>query len=60
MTPILATDQVFVGKDVSITRLGFGAATQGGLIQATSELEARSVFQTAWDAGLRHFDTVPW
>ena len=60
MNPIRATDQVFVGKNVPITRLGFGAATQGGLFQAVSELEAQRVFQTAWDAGLRYFDTAPW
>jgi D-threo-aldose 1-dehydrogenase len=60
MTPIRATDQIFVGKNVPITRLGFGAATQGGLFQAVSELESIAVFQTAWDAGLRYFDTAPW
>ena len=42
------------------TRLGFGAATQGGLFQAVSEEDARAVFQAAWDAGIRHFDTAPW
>jgi D-threo-aldose 1-dehydrogenase len=42
------------------TRLSFGAATQGGLFQAVSEENARAVFQAAWDAGIRHFDTAPW
>ncbi len=60
MTPIRATDLTTVGNGVQITRLGFGAATQGGLFQAISELEAQAVFQTAWDAGLRYFDTAPW
>lgn len=60
MTPIRSTDLTTLGNGVQITRLGFGAATQGGLFQAVSELEARSVFQTAWDAGIRYFDTAPW
>ena len=60
MTPIRATDLTTVGNGVQITRLGFGAATQGGLFRAVSELEAATVFQTAWDAGLRYFDTAPW
>jgi len=42
------------------TQLGFGAATQGGLFEAVSEDDARAVFQAAWDAGIRHFDTAPW
>ncbi len=60
MTPLCATDQVFIGKNVPITRLGLGVATQGGLFQAVSELEARAVFQAAWEAGIRYFDTAPW
>jgi D-threo-aldose 1-dehydrogenase len=55
-----ATDLVTVGNGVQLTRLGYGTATQGGLLQAVSELEAQAVFQTAWDAGLRYFDTAPW
>ena len=45
---------------LEVTRLSFGAATQGGLFQAVSEEDARAVFQAAWDAGIRHFDTAPW
>jgi D-threo-aldose 1-dehydrogenase len=60
MTEIRATDQVIVGNNVSITRLGLGVATQGGLFQAVSELEAQAVFQAAWEAGIRYFDTAPW
>ena len=43
-----------------LSPLGFGAATQGGLFQSVSEAEATAVFQTAWDAGIRYFDTAPW
>jgi D-threo-aldose 1-dehydrogenase len=45
---------------MQLSPLGFGAATQGGLFQSVSEAEANAVFQTAWDAGLRYFDTAPW
>lgn len=45
---------------LEVTRLSFGAATQGGLFEAVSEESARAVFQVAWDAGIRHFDTAPW
>ena len=43
-----------------LSPLGFGAATQGGLFQSVSEADANAVFQTAWDAGIRYFDTAPW
>jgi D-threo-aldose 1-dehydrogenase len=43
-----------------LSPLGFGAATQGGLFQSVSEADAQAVFQTAWDAGIRYFDTAPW
>jgi len=42
------------------TRLGFGAAIQGGLFEPVSQGEARAVFEAAWDAGIRSFDTAPW
>jgi D-threo-aldose 1-dehydrogenase len=43
-----------------LSPLGFGAATQGGLFKSVSEADASAVFQTAWDAGIRYFDTAPW
>jgi D-threo-aldose 1-dehydrogenase len=55
-----ATDITLIGNQVPITRLGFGVATQGGLFHAVTELEANTVFQAAWDAGIRYFDTAPW
>ncbi len=54
------TDTVLIGNNVSITRLGLGTATQGGLFQAVSGLESVAVFQAAWEAGIRYFDTAPW
>ncbi len=55
------TDLSPIGKTgLELGRLSFGAATQGGLFEAVSEESARAVFQSAWDAGIRYFDTAPW
>ncbi|THF87364.1 aldo/keto reductase [Deinococcus sp. KSM4-11] len=40
--------------------LGLGTGTQGNLRRAVSDAEAEQVFQAAWDAGLRYYDTAPW
>ncbi len=45
---------------LELTRLSFGSATQGGLFQPVSESDAEAVFNRAWDAGIRYFDTAPW
>ena len=49
-----------VRDSLELTRLGFGAATQGGLFHSVTPEAARAVFQAAWDAGIRYFDTAPW
>jgi D-threo-aldose 1-dehydrogenase len=43
----------------SLTALGFGAAQLGNLYRETSPEEARAAVDTAWDAGVRYFDTAP-
>lgn len=43
-----------------LSRLGFGAATQGGLFQQVGQAESTAVFERAWQAGVRYFDTAPW
>jgi D-threo-aldose 1-dehydrogenase len=45
--------------DVFVTELGFGSAAVGGLYTATSEPAARNAIDSAWDAGIRFFDTAP-
>jgi D-threo-aldose 1-dehydrogenase len=40
--------------------LGFGTAPLGGLFGVIDEASADAVFDSAWDAGLRFFDTSPW
>lgn len=44
---------------VSVTEIGFGTAPIAGLYRAVDEASAQAVLQTAWDAGIRYFDTAP-
>jgi D-threo-aldose 1-dehydrogenase len=43
-----------------LTRLGMGCAPIGGLYRASSDGEARAAVDTAWDLGMRYFDTAPY
>ncbi|WP_306319908.1 MULTISPECIES: aldo/keto reductase [unclassified Streptomyces] len=45
--------------DVRVTTLGFGAAGIGNLYTPVRDDEAYVALDTAWDAGLRYFDTAP-
>ncbi|MBY0274534.1 aldo/keto reductase [Candidatus Binatia bacterium] len=44
---------------VEVTRLGFGAAPIGNLFTRVADDDARAAIDTAWDAGVRFFDTAP-
>ena len=39
---------------------GFGSAPLGELYKAVSEQVATDVLQSAWDRGVRYYDTAPW
>jgi D-threo-aldose 1-dehydrogenase len=43
-----------------LTRLGFGAAPIGNLYAEVDERQALSAVHTAWDNGIRYFDTAPF
>lgn len=45
---------------VEVTELGFGAASIGELFVRVSEADAAATLGSAWDAGVRYFDTAPW
>ncbi len=45
---------------VEVGILGFGGATIGGIGAPVTEAQAQATLDTAWDAGLRYFDTAPW
>jgi D-threo-aldose 1-dehydrogenase len=59
MTPILPTR--CIGKTaLSVSELGFGAASLGNLYQIVSDSDARETAGAAIDAGITYFDTAPY
>ena len=44
---------------VEVTELAFGAAGIAGLFTPVSDEQAYAALDTAWDAGIRYFDTAP-
>ncbi|MEM1351312.1 MAG: aldo/keto reductase [Pseudomonadota bacterium] len=44
---------------LTFTELGFGTAPIGNLYRAISDEDARAILDTAWDGGVRYFDTAP-
>lgn len=44
---------------LGITELGLGTSQMGNLGQAITDEDAAATFQTAWDGGIRYFDTAP-
>ncbi|MFM9588268.1 aldo/keto reductase [Streptomyces scabiei] len=44
---------------VELTGLGFGASVIGNLYRVTPVEDAGTAIETAWDAGIRYFDTAP-
>ena len=45
--------------NLEVTELGMGTATIGGWPIEVSEKQAYETLQTAWDQGIRYFDTAP-
>lgn len=45
---------------VEVTQLGLGTAPLGETFDLIEEDEARALLATAWDGGVRYFDTSPW
>ncbi len=45
---------------LAVTQIGFGGAAIGGLYRECTREAAIEILQTAWDAGLRYFDTAPF
>jgi D-threo-aldose 1-dehydrogenase len=44
---------------VRLTELGFGAASLGNLYRATTDEQSYEAVRTAWERGIRYFDTAP-
>lgn len=45
---------------VELPQFGFGAAPLGELFARVGEREAEETLDTAWQAGVRYYDTAPW
>jgi len=49
-----------IGKtDIEVSELGFGCAPLGGWPVAVSDQDANLSLKTAWNKGIRYFDTAP-
>jgi D-threo-aldose 1-dehydrogenase len=49
-----------IGKtNVRVTSASFGCASIGNLYREIMDADALEVLETAWDAGIRYFDTAP-
>lgn len=45
--------------DLDVTAFGFGTAPMGNFLREIDEPTATAMFDTAWDAGIRLYDTAP-
>ena len=58
--PFEPTDRLSLGRTgLSVTRLGLGAASIGGLYEAVAEADALATVAHAWEIGIRTFDVAP-
>ncbi len=47
------------GRELAFTALGFGSAPLGNYLHPLTEEECADTLATAWDCGMRYFDTAP-
>ncbi len=45
---------------IAMPKFGLGCASLGNLFTDIAETKARQTLETAWDVGIRYFDTAPW
>lgn len=45
--------------DLNVTAFGFGTAPVGNIFREIDEATSDAMFQAAWDAGVRYYDTAP-
>ncbi len=54
------TDKNTLGRvDLEVTAFGLGTAPMGNIFREIDEETSDAMYQTAWDAGVRFFDTAP-
>ena len=47
-------------SELNVTAFGYGAAQVGNFFRTMSDADSDEMFQAAWDAGIRYFDTAPF
>lgn len=53
-------ERVALGRtELRVTRLGLGGAPLGSMFRSVADADARDTIDTAWDLGVRAFDTAP-
>jgi D-threo-aldose 1-dehydrogenase len=58
--PVDSTERMPLGRTgLTVTRLGFGGASIGGLFSDVTDEDAIATVRHAWDLGVRSFDTAP-
>ncbi len=45
--------------DLEVTAFGFGTAPVGNIFREVDEATSEAMFETAWNAGVRYYDTAP-
>src|SRR4030088_2706581 len=50
----------FGRSELNVTAFGYGAAQVGNFFRTMSDADSDEMFQAAWDAGIRYFDTAPF
>ncbi|MEU6198513.1 aldo/keto reductase [Streptomyces sp. NPDC047061] len=59
MTPPTIRRRRIADTSVELTGLGFGASVIGNLYRVTPAEDAAAAIETAWQEGIRYFDTAP-
>ncbi len=54
-----ATKNKFGRVDLEVSAFSFGTAPVGNIFREIDEETSDAMFQTAWDAGVRYYDTAP-
>ncbi len=54
-----ATKNKFGRVDLEVSAFSFGTAPVGNIFREIDEATSDAMFQTAWDAGVRYYDTAP-
>jgi D-threo-aldose 1-dehydrogenase len=50
----------FGRSELNVTAFGYGAAQVGNFFRTMSDADSDEMFEVAWDAGIRYFDTAPF